>query len=201
VPYARFPGGLGILGVGLLASVLVGGCQPADPLQAAGLTLSVPDSWKAVEPTRWQVPGRALAAWSGPEGSSFVVHQSLPVPRGSAEALAESLANRLTNLPELRILDRRKLSVAGTSAVRLDVAAPGFGDALAPSGVGRPIAPAGRTLIDTRQATVIVHRLSGPLHLTWHAPASAWSQLEPQIESILGRLALAEERPASYSSY
>jgi hypothetical protein len=200
VPHARFPGALRAIGLGLLAS-LIAGCQPVGPLQGAGVNLSVPEGWKPVEPTRWMVPGRALAAWSGPEGSSFVVYRGLPAPGASAARLAEGLANRLTNLPELKILDRRELTLAGVPAVRIDLVAPGFGDALAPSGTGTPIALDGKALTPTRQATVVLARAAGPISFTWHAPEAAWPQVAPQIESTLASLSLAADSATSSSSY
>ncbi len=189
-----------IVGLILLASI-ASGCQPIGPLEGAGVGLSVPDGWKSVEPTRWQVPGRALAAWAGPDGSSFVMYQGLPTPRGSAATAAEGLVNRLTNLPELRILDRKEESLAGVPSVRIDLSAPGFGDAIAPSGVGVPMATEGKTLIPTRQATIVVSRNRGPLFLTWHAPESAWPRIDADIQSTLGKFSLAADSPTAYSSY
>jgi hypothetical protein len=201
VPQAPRSGALGIIGVSLLASLLAGGCQPVGPLQGAGVTLSVPEGWKPVEPTRWMVPGRALAAWGGPEGSSFVVYRGLPAPRVTAEQLAVGLSTRLTNLPGLRILERESLTLPGAPAIRLDLVAPGFGDALAPSGTGTPVSLDGKTLIPTRQATVLVARAAGPLYFAWHAPESAWPRIAPQIDAMLAGLALSADSQLSSSSY
>jgi len=189
-----------IVGLVLLASI-ASGCQPIGPLEGAGVALSVPDGWKPVEPTRWKVPGRALAAWSGPEGSSFVIYQGLPTPRGTAATVAEGLVNRLTNLPQLRILERKEETLAGVPSVRVDLAAPGFGDSVAPSGVGVPMAPEGKTLIPTRQATIVIARNGGPLFLTWHAPESAWPRIDADIQSTLGKFTLAADSPTASSSY
>jgi hypothetical protein len=189
--------------VGLLSlAFLACGCQPSGPLEGAGVSLSVPDSWKPVEPTRWNVPGRPLGAWAGPEGSSLVAYQTLPVPGGGAAVrVAEGLVNRLTNLPELRILGRREETIAGAPAVRIDLLAPGFGDALAPSGVGVPMPIEGKQVIPTRQATVVFARHAGSLFLTWSAPESAWSRIAPEIDATLGKLALSADSPRSSSSY
>ena len=110
------------------------------------------------EPATWMVPGTPLAAWSGPDGSSFVVYRTLWVPEGSAEMLAEALGNRLENLPGLKLLVKRTETVAGVPAARVEVIAPGTGDALAASGLGEPIEPPGKTLIPTRQVTLAFTR-------------------------------------------
>jgi hypothetical protein len=118
----------------------------------------------------------------------------------SAAMLAEGLANRLTNLPELKIVAKRTDKIAGEPAARVEVIAPGTGDALAPSGVGTPIAPAGKTLEPTRQVTVGIIRSSGPLFLSWHMPESAHARITPDIEATLGSLKLsADTRLPSYS--
>src|SRR5215218_9436653 len=93
--------------VGLASAlVLILGCGTAPPLESSGIVLTPPESWSPVERTRVSVPGTPLAAWSGPAGgtASLVVYRALPIPDGTAKALAEGLANRLTNLPGYRVL-------------------------------------------------------------------------------------------------
>src|SRR5262249_1858088 len=97
------------------------GCQPTSPMEAAGLTLVVPDSWQPLEADAWVVPGTPLGAWAGPESSSLTVYRSLPSPGVTASMLTESLANRLTNLSELKVLVRRTETVAGLPAARVEV--------------------------------------------------------------------------------
>ncbi len=41
-------------------------------------------SWQPVQPLTWGVPGVALAAWAGPDGSSLVLYRTLPAPGGTA---------------------------------------------------------------------------------------------------------------------
>jgi hypothetical protein len=176
------------------------GCQPGTPLERAGLAIAPPDSWRSVEPSRWLVPGSPLAAWSGPEGSSLVVYRTIPAPGASADSLAESLANRLTNLPGLSLEVKRTEQLGGLKAARVEAVTPGTGDALAPSGAGTPIAPAGKTLRPTRQVTVAFPRANGPLFLSWHMPESAYPRLAPEIEATLKKLTLsADDRRSSYS--
>ena len=72
--------------------------------------------------------------------SSLVVYRTLWVPAGSAEMLAEALGNRLENLPGCKTArqahrNRRR----SCRPRRLEVVAPGTGDALAASGLGTPI--------------------------------------------------------------
>jgi hypothetical protein len=146
------------------------------------------------------VPGTPLAAWAGPEGSSLVVYRTLPAPGASADSIAEGLANRLTNLPGLSLEVKRIEEVGGLKSGRVEVVAPGTGDALAPSGVGTPIAREGITLQPTRQVTVAFPRANGPLYLTWHLPESAYAQVAPEIESTLKGLKMsADDRRSSYS--
>jgi hypothetical protein len=146
------------------------------------------------------VPGTPLSAWRGPDGASLVLYRTLPSPGVTTAMLVEGLANRLTNLPELKIVARRIEKVAGEPAARVEVIGPGTGDALAPSGVGTPTAPKGKTLEPTRQVTVGIIRSSGPLFLAWHMPESAHALIAPDIEATLGSLKFsADSRLPSYS--
>lgn len=139
------------------------------------------------------VPGQALAAWSGPEGASLVVYRDLPVPGGSASMIAEALANRLDHLPGLTIRERRTEAVAGTTAARVEVTAPGTGEALAPSGAGTPIAPEGRSLVPTRQVTIGFVRDDATIFLRWHAPESSYERIRADIRATLDSLRLGTD--------
>ena len=124
------------------ALVLAAGCRPAGPLARVGITVSPPASWRQVEPSPGKVAGVPLAAWTGPDGASLVLYRSLPAPGGSAKMIGEALANRLANLPGLTIVVHRTEPVGQVTAARVEVVAPGTGNALAPSGTGTPIGPA-----------------------------------------------------------
>jgi hypothetical protein len=167
------------------------GCQPAGSAGLSVLAITPPNSWRRVEPNPWMVPGVRVTAWSGPEGSSFVVYQTLPIPGGSAATLAEGLANRLENLPGLEVRDKRTETVGGMTAARVEVVAPGTGDTLAPSGAGTPIAPAGKSLVRTRQVTIGFVRTEATLYLRWHAPESSYDRIAPDIRATLDSLHLA----------
>jgi hypothetical protein len=184
----------------VVATVLTSGCQRTGSAGLPGIDLTPPASWRRVEPSTWMVPGVALAAWSGPEGSSLVVYRSLPVPGGSPAMLVEGLANRLENLPGLTVRQRRTETVAGRNAARVEVVAPGTGDAMAPSGVGTPVAPQGKPLVPTYQITIGLLRRDETLYLTWHMPESSYDRIAPEVQATLDSLRLTTPERA-WSSY
>jgi len=165
--------------------IFAAGCQPTGPLERAGLAVNPPASWRRVESPTRQVPGVALAAWTGPDGSSLAIYRALPAPGCTPAMIAEALANRMENLPELRLVVKRTETVAGTTAARVEVVAPGTGNALAPSGIGTPKAPDGKTLIPTRQVTVGFLRPSGTIYLSWNGPEASYSRMAPDIDATL----------------
>src|SRR5207248_3181479 len=170
---------------GVVALVLTLGCQQAGPSGLPGIELTPPGSWRRAESSAWMVPGVPLAAWSGPDGSSLVVYRTIPVPGGSAAMIADGLANRLENLPGLQVRERGTESVAGTTAARVEVVAPGTGDALAPSSAGSPVAPADRPLMPTHQVTLGFVQPDRTLYFTWHVPESAYDRIKPEIQAAL----------------
>jgi hypothetical protein len=178
--------------------MLIPACRQAGPVGRAGIAVSPPRSWTPAERSRWNVPGVTLSAWAGPEGSSLVLFQALPIPDGSAVTIADALAYRLENLPELQLKVRRVEMIGETSAARLEVIAPGTGDALAPSALGTPKALDGKSLVPTRQVTLGIPRPAATLYLLWHVPESAYGKIAPDIEATLGsiRLASTGKRPA-----
>ncbi len=177
---------------GLVAMIACVGCQPAGSSGIPGIELTPPMTWHRIESTGVMVPGVSLAAWSGPEGSTLVIYRTLPAPGDSASTIADGLANRLENLPGLTIRDRRTETLAGTTAARIEVTAPGIGDALAPSGVGTPIAPEGKSLVPTRQVTIGFVRNDATLYLRWHAPESSYDRIAPDIRTTLDSLRLTD---------
>jgi hypothetical protein len=115
--------------------------------------------------------------------------------------IEEGLVNRLTNLPELKVLNRSVETIGGQPAARVEVVAPGTGDALAPSGAGRPVSPTGRTLMTTHQVTLALPRSSGPVFLSWHMPETVHDQIAPQIDTVLKSLTLSADTRPTTSSY
>lgn len=189
------------IGIGVLAVVLAGlsGCTEATPLAAAGVGLSLPAGWHAVDRSTWLVPGTPLAAWAGPGGSSLVVYRTLAIPAGRAEEVLTEQANRLVNLPELKVVGRRIETAGGLPAARVEAVAPGTGDALAATGMGTPSAPPGRALVPTRRVVITVPRAGDTLCFVWHAPESAAEALGAQVEAALSSLTIEKGRPATAS--
>lgn len=176
------------------------GCSPSDPLARAGVEIRPPAGWKSVAAATWPVPGTPLAAWSGPGGSSLVVSRGLPAPETTARALAGALVNRLENLPGLRVV-RTALDPDGlTGAALVEVTAPGAGDSLAPTGIGRPVAVQGRPLVPTRRVVVVIPRADDTISIVWHAPESEADALATQISQTLRSLKVRRGQ-ASNQSY
>jgi hypothetical protein len=146
------------------------------------------------------VPGSALAAWSGPAGSSLVAYRALPMPGGSAGAFATALANRLENLPGFTLVVNRAETIAGATAARVEAIAPGIGARLVPSGTGIPVAPEGMTAAPTRQVTVAFVRGDLTLVFVWHVFDASYAQIAPDIETTLESLRFTSSaRTSSYS--
>ncbi len=178
--------------------VLAQGCNPGTPIERAGIKLALPEPWHSVRPATWMVPGTPLAAWSGPDGASFVVYRTLWVPEGSAEMLAEAMANQLGNLPGAKLLVKRTETSAGVPAARVEITAPGTGDALAPSGLGEPSKPPDKALTPTRQITLAFSRPADSIYLRWHMPAGSYDRIEPDIRSTLQSLRFEQSSQRSY---
>ncbi len=170
------------------------GCGRASSVGIPGVELSPPPAWKPVERTAWMVPGQALAAWSGPQGSSLVAYRTLAGPDSSAGTIVDSLANRLENLPGYQLRERRSETVGGMTAGRVEVIAPGTGDAVAPNGLGTPVATDGKPLLPTRQVTLGFARPDGILYLRWHSPESSYDQIAPDIRKTLDSLRFSAAR-------
>jgi hypothetical protein len=163
-------------------------------MERAGVTLVAPNGWRSAEPTRWSVPGTPLAAWSGPGGASLVVYRTLPGPAVQSSDLVVGLANRLENLPGLRVLSRRTETVAGLEAGWVEAVAPGTGDAFAPSGTGTPFVAKGVELKPTRRVSVTIPRAADTLTLVWHAPEADSSTLEASVRETLSALKVDQGR-------
>ncbi len=185
----RAPIKLALLSSALVNAVLAcAGCRPGGAPGDTGVVLHPPPSWRPVAPATWMVPGTPLRAWTGPEGSSLVVYRTLPVPGSNAAMLAEALGNRLLSLPETRLLVKETAAMSGTTAARVEAVAPGTGDALAPSGLGTPVAPDGKALVPTRQVTLVFGRPGETVCVCWHMPEKAHDQIAAQIDEALETL-------------
>jgi hypothetical protein len=167
----------------VIASVV--GCRSATPLEQAGLEMSPPEGWRPTSPAGLTVPGKPLAAWRGPEGATLVLYRALPAPGASPESLAGEMATRLANLPGVRDLSGRVEPIAGWPAARVELTAPGTGDALAATGMGEPYAPRGKVLVPTHRVCVGWPDPAGPTWLCWHYPESARAAIDPQVAATL----------------
>lgn len=187
------PGGArrrcGAILVGLaLASA---GCGSSSKLDAIGLSGLAPSpSWKVADPSTFLVPGRSVAAWTGPGGSSLVVVDALPAPRTDAGVLAREMTSRLENLPELRIAKSAVRPIGGIPSAWVEIVAPGTEGGLAPTGLGRPIAPEGKKLVPTRRIAAGIPGRDRTVWLIWHAPESEASKLSAEAESAIANLAI-----------
>ena len=158
---------------GLLPIAALAACGPLSAPREAGVAVRTPPGWTKADPATVRLPGRVVAAWAGPSGSSLAVYETLPIPAPDARALEAELANRLEHLPGLRVVGRGVIRVDGRPASWVEVIAPGTGDALAPGGSGVPAASPGSTLIPTRRTWIAVPRDSDTIHVVWHGPESA----------------------------
>ncbi len=178
---------------------IASGCGSNANLAGIGFSgLHPSTSWTAADPRSFVLPGRAIAAWRSAEGGSLVVLQGLAAPRTDAAGLASELTTRLENLPELRIIKSHQRLVGGVPSAVVEIVAPGTGDSLAPSGLGRPIAANDQVLVPTRRISVGIPGRDRTVWLIWHAPESAAATLSSEVESVLDGLRI--NNPPSSSS-
>lgn len=170
--------------------VLSSGCSETS--SRGNYTLSAPEGWTNAPSTGVDVPGRPLQVLKGPSDAVLVVYQSLPIPSPNADALSRDLANRLINLPGLRLVVRDVKQVRGRRAAWVEVVAPGTGHALAPSGTGVPKADDRRALVPTRQVQVGIPREADTLWMRWTFPESAEKAIRPQIVDTLEDIRLSD---------
>jgi hypothetical protein len=184
--------------VGLLAgcalSIHLGnaGCGPSDALGRAGVTLLMPPGWSAVPASTWPVPGTSMAAFRGPGGESLVIYRSLPAPGSTASELGTALIHRLENMPGLQVLRRSELSLGESLATRVELTAPGTGDAFAPTGMGVPATRGGKPLRPTRRVVILIPRPADTLGLVWHAPEEEAKALDGQVDATLAGLSVGK---------
>ena len=105
---------------------------------------------------------------------------------------------RLENLPDLRIVSGSVRKIGGVEAAMVEVVAPGTGDSLAPSGLGRPIAPDGKTLMPTRRISLGIPGPDRCRWITWHSPEGEADSLKLEVESAIKNLDIVTVRQSSY---
>jgi hypothetical protein len=175
------------------------GCGDSTPMGLAEVEVTPGSSWTAIALEKVVVPGKSIAAWSGPENASLVVLSSLPIPDPSAEGLAKETSTRWLNFPGLSIISTTNPSYGGVQASRVEAVGSGFGNTLAPMGTGKPVSPDGKPLIPTRCVSVSFPRGQDTLTLLWHYPASAQATFEPQVEATLKSLKIVNRATSTYS--
>ena len=107
------------------------------------------------------------------------------------------MTTRMENLPELRIVKAGVRSVGGRPAAWIEIVAPGTGDALAPSGLGKPIAPEGKRLQPTRRIAIGIPGRDQTVWLVWHAPDSAAASLATEVDAAIAKLTFRDGPPSS----
>lgn len=190
----------GAIRAALLALPLAAaGCSGPNALDASGIEVAMPSGWGPYAPPRSAVPGEVLSARKGPS-STVVVYRTLPVPGGTPSGLARELASRLENLPGFKILSSGTARVGGVEMARVEVIAPGDGDSLAPSGLGRP-ALAGGSAIPTHRLSLGIPRGADTIWIVWHyAEASPKRpEVEREIEAMIRSISI-RDRPGKTSS-
>ena len=156
--------------------------------------LTVPKDWKAwSQPAPPLVPGKLLEAYEipTPQGSgSLAVFRSPYLPQTKASELLTQTRYLLLNLPSLKIDEAKEMEVGGRPAVLVSVTAEGRGLELAPTGLGKPVLPAGIPGILTRRIWVRVPRgpEDGTLEVFFHCPESEYKSFSPVWEKVLASL-------------
>lgn len=179
-------------GVGLLLAVAAASCSP-DGRSAHGYRLDVPRGWKRDGGAEPIVPGTILERYIVPTESgegSLVVFRSSYRPRTTASQLLIERTNLLRSLPSLVIHDAGEVAVGDRAAVFFDLTAEGTGKALSPTGLGKPVPPAGEEQVPTRRLWIAVLRGPelGTLEVFLHCPDVEEATLRQAWEEILGSL-------------
>ena len=125
-----------------------------------------------------------MASWSGPKGSSLCLYTTIAAPRASAASLAKEIAGRYENLPGLKVVSSGTIRVGSRDAARIDALAPGSGDALAATGLGRPKLADGRPMVPTRRILIGLPQTNRVAWVLWHVPESELGIVD-EIEKVL----------------
>ncbi len=165
------------------------GCQasPEELARAQAARVSVPPGWTPAAPSVSvpSVPGVRLAAWSGPDGAALILYRTLPIPEARPSALARELANRLTNLPGVRVIRPDPSGTNPDTHALVEVLGPGNSTGMAPSGLGEPRSAAGGPLVPTRQLTAVQTAAEQTLWLTCIYPDAAHDRLGPVVDQMM----------------
>lgn len=165
--------------------LLAAGCQSSPQSEVSALTarLKLPEGWTPSTEAP-DVPGDRVASWSGPDGATLVLYQTLGASDPRPESLARELANRMTNLPEARVLRSEVVETPSGKAALLETVAPGDGSRLAPSGLGTPKLES-VPLVPTRQIGIGHLAPTRTLWLVAHYPDAIHDRIGPGLERSL----------------
>ncbi len=174
------------------ALLSISGCDPS-PRSRAGYEVAIPPGWKPWEGAPAAVPGDLLEAYTAPAGestASLAIFRSPYLPEMAVQQLLTQRRFLLLNLPSLKIHEARELEVNNKPAALLDLTAEGTGKALSPTGLGKPIPPAGEKQQPTRRLWLILPRGPelGTLELLFHCPESEQARMAPAWEGIVKSL-------------
>jgi hypothetical protein len=100
----------------------------------------------------------------------------------------------------LKVVERGVANLAGIEAARVEAVGPGTGDALAPTGTGTSIGPAGVSLIPTRMVYLSFIRPADTLCLACYCPEAEYSGLKPEWDAIFQSITL-DRRVLTISTY
>jgi hypothetical protein len=186
-------------GASILLVSLPLACAPAGPARPI---VSPPKGWTPIgaKSRPLVAPGRMIAGWDGPGGSSLCVYSTLPITRPDPEALVVELATRLTNMPGLRVARREVVKLGETPAALVEVVAPGDGRSLAPTGLGKPQYGDGRAQRPTRQRSYTIPAAGETIVLAWHSPEEISASIEADVAATLATLSLPAADAITYSS-
>ncbi len=183
-------------GIALLFLAICG-CGAPEP----SVTLQPPAGWHTIPLHAVPVPGQALRAWAGPSDATLVLYRTLPAPGATAVSVVSALANRLENLPGIKLLKQEPADFGSLRGMRLDVDGLGYGGRMAASSTGTFDIDQTGQLAPTREVTVAAVLQSGVYYLTWHTKTEHAAQLEPDIKATLERVRIgADPDPATYSN-
>jgi hypothetical protein len=171
---------------------LLAGCR-ADPRRLHGYELAVPAAWERWSGPAPLAPGKVLEAYRVPAAAapgSLVVFRSPYLPETSVAQLIVQRRNLHVSLAETVIHEAREIEVAGRPAALFDISAQGTGSALSPTGLGKPIPPAGERQLPTRRLWVAIPRgpEQGTLEVFLHYPEEEHEKLQAAWQAVLASL-------------
>lgn len=178
-------------GLTVLAAVV--GCGKA-PREQLSYSLATPQGWQPISGASVPLlPGEVLEAYEVPAPSargSLVILRSGYLPRTQPKELLAQTRYLFLNLPEMKIQSEELVEVGGEAGIRFEVTGQGTGRNLSPTGLGKPIPPAGEKQLPTRRVWIRVPRgvEQGTLEIFYHVPEADRAALAPAFDEVLRSL-------------